>query len=276
MKNRRNPAGKWCVTILILTAIFGAVFYSIACDQNKNDGHGKVSHYTDLEIAKRGDGSHNMSARKDYTGFTVMFNPSNHTPDWVGWELLGTEVQGDVARANNFWQDKELTGCPHTKDYTNSGYDRGHMCPSADQKWSVEAMNDCFVMANMCPQSHSLNAGAWATLEDKERAWAKRDSAIVVVAGPIYGDTDTTRLGSAGVRVPSAFFKVLLAPYLDAPRAIGFVYPNMTSPGNMRDYSVSVDKVEEITGLDFFSNLPDDIEEAVEAECNFNAWLNPR
>ena len=89
---------------------------------------------------------------KEYTGFTLSFNSDNKTPNYVSWELLGEEVQYDIDRSDNFWQDTSVTGCPTTKDYTNSGYDRGHMCPAADQKWSQQAMYDCFVMANICPQ----------------------------------------------------------------------------------------------------------------------------
>ena len=133
-------------------------------------------------------------------------------------------------------------------------------------------MNDCFVMTNMCPQDHSLNSGAWNTLENKERNWAARDSAIVIVAGPIYEPADTKRIGKAGVRVPSGFYKVLLAPYVKEPRSIAFIYPNMSSPGNMEKYVTTVDEVEKLTGLDFFCNLPDSIENKVEAVSSFREW----
>lgn len=212
------------------------------------------------------------SEEKSYEGFRVSFNADNRTPNWVAWELLGSETEGEVGRTNKFWQDEELEGCPTTDDYKRSGFDRGHMCPAADQKWSQTAMEDCFVLANICPQDHSLNSGAWKTLEDKERQWARRDSRIVIVAGPIYENSDTQRIGEAGVRVPSAFFKVMLAPAIDKPRAIGFVYPNMTAPGNMQNYSMTVDEVEEITGYDFFYNLPDDIENEVESKASFVEW----
>lgn len=209
----------------------------------------------------------------DYTGFTVSFNPDNHTPNYAAWELLGSETEGSATRDDgDFWQDTGVKGCPESRDYSRSGFDRGHMVPAADQKWSVKAMRDCFSMANMCPQKHELNAGAWKTLEAKERLWAQRDSALVIVAGPIYNDSDKKRIGATGVRVPSAFFKVLLAPYADRPRAIGFVYPNMKAPGNMQDYAISVDEVERLTGLDFFSTLPDDIENEIEANFHFKTW----
>lgn len=229
-------------------------------------------HYPDLDRVILPEGT--PSQIKDYTGFSLSFNKQNHTPNYVAWELLGEEISNEVERNNNFWQDFEVEGCPSYKDYTGSGYDRGHMCPAADQKWSIEAMNDCFVMANMCPQDHNLNAGAWNTLENKERQWARRDSAIIIIAGPVFDDSNkkTFGKGNVNIRVPSAFFKVFLAPYVESPRAIAFVYPNMASPGNMQDYAMSVDDLENILGYDFFSALPDSLENRIEANYSFVEW----
>lgn len=259
-----------CVAIIVIifNVTRSASQEASAHEKNAGRADGTVR-YPDLETAK---GAPSGSVTKTYEGFTICFNPHNRTADWVGWELLGSEVSDEVSRSDNFWQDYDLKGCPSPADYRRSGYDKGHLCPAADQKWSTEAMSDCFVMSNMTPQEHTLNAGAWQTLEKKERLWAQRDSAIVIVAGPIYKDSDTKRIGESGVRVPSAFYKVLLAPYLDSPRAIGFIYPNMKCPGNMADYSMSVDKVEEITGLDFFASLPDEIENNVEKSASFTDW----
>lgn len=209
---------------------------------------------------------------KNYEGFKVSFNKDNRTPNWVAWELLASETSGGEARYNKFWQDEELEGCPTTADYSNSGYDRGHLCPAADQKWSSTAMVDCFSLGNMAPQDHALNTGAWKTLENKERIWAERDSAILIVAGPIYTDSDRDRIGGGGVRVPGAFFKILIAPYLDKPRGIAFVYPNMSAPGNMENYVMTIREVEKLTGMDFFYNLPDEIEDAVESVASFKDW----
>lgn len=228
---------------------------------NHFDGLDKVMIPTDL-----------TSQVKEYTGFTLSFNKDNRTPNYVAWELLGTEVSNEVSRTDNFWQDSDIIGCTKHSDYTGSGFDRGHMCPAADQKWSEAAMNDCFVMANMCPQLHDLNADAWETLESKERIWAKRDSAVMIIAGPIYTEDDQSYIEKSKVRVPGAFFKVLLAPYLDEPRGIAFVYPHMKCPGNMQDYATSIDEVEKITGFNFFSELPDDIEAKVEATFSFTEW----
>ena len=228
------------------------------------------THYPGLETVKLKEGMPEQI--KQYTGFTVSFNKENHTPNYVAWELLGSEISYEVERSNTFWQDSDIDGCPAHRDYTHSGYDRGHMCPAADQKWSQEAMIDCFVMSNICPQDHNLNAGAWNTLENKERQWALRDSAIMIIAGPVYQDTDSKRIGDIGVRVPGAFFKAFLAPYVKEPRAIAFVYPNMASPGNMQDYAMSIDDLEDILGYDLFPALPDDIENKVESRFSFTEW----
>lgn len=209
---------------------------------------------------------------KEYTGFTLSYNKDNRTPNYVAWELLGTEVSTEWPRTDYFWQDYDIDGCTKHSDYTGSGFDRGHMCPAADQKWSEQAMNDCFVMANMCPQLHDLNGGAWERLEEKERTWAKRDSAVMIIAGPIYNEDDGQYIEKSKVRIPGAFFKVLLAPYLDEPRGIAFVYPHMSCPGNMADYATSINEVEKITGFDFFSELPDEIEDKVEASYSFTDW----
>ena len=233
-------------------------------------GSNKPMHYDGLE--KVSIPTIFASQIKEYTGFTLSFNKENKTPNYVAWELLGSEVSSEVSRTDNFWQDKDIEGCPAHRDYTNSGYDRGHMCPAADQKWSIDAMNDCFVMANMCPQLHDLNAGAWETLESKERLWAKRDSAVMIIAGPIYTEDDDKYFGNAKVRVPGAFYKILLAPYVENPRGIAFVYPHMKCTGNMQNYATSIDEVERITGFDFFSELPDDIEEKVESAYSFTEW----
>lgn len=209
---------------------------------------------------------------KDYHGYRVSFNRDNHTANWVAWELLSNETQGEVARYKKFWHDEEIAGCAFTDDYKHSGYDRGHLCPAADMKWSTESMVDCFSLANIAPQDGNLNRGAWNTLEDKCREWAKRDSALIIVAGPIYSDTDKKRIGTSGVRVPGAYYKVIAAPFQSEPRGIAFVYPNMSAPGNMENYVMTIRDVEKLTGLDFFYNLPEDIEEKVENVASFREW----
>lgn len=274
--NRTFPTGLILISLLVVTAI---ATFSItkACQtrqltENTNRYANSMSGVKSSDLLLVGIPERIPSELVKYEGFILSFNAENHTPNWVAWELTGIKTEGVVSRKNRFWQDPTIYGCPESSDYSHSGYDRGHMIPAADQKWSTTAMSDCFAMTNICPQDHSLNSGAWATLENKERQWAQRDSSIIIIAGPIYTSNDKTYIGASKVRVPSAFFKVIAAPYLSKPRGIAFVYPNMASPGNMRNYSMPIDTLEKITGFDFLYNLPDDVETAIESTADFKTW----
>ncbi|MCH5226070.1 MAG: DNA/RNA non-specific endonuclease [Muribaculaceae bacterium] len=210
---------------------------------------------------------------KDYTSFTVNYNKSNHTANYVAWELLDSETSGSANRNSyKYWVDNDIEGCLSTDfGYSSYNYERGHMCPAADNKWSGAAMKDCMVMTNMCPQLRELNSGLWGTLEEKERSWANRDGAIWIIAGPIYAVSDNLYVGDAQARVASSYFKAFL--YTGSkPRAIAFIFQNGSNPGNLSNYAVSIDELERQTGYDFFPALDDSIEEAIESVCDFSAW----
>ncbi len=209
-----------------------------------------------------------------YPGFTVSFNKDYHMPNWVAWELTRQEASAnEVTREKGtFMADPDVPGCPDLADYKSSGYDRGHMCPAGDMKWSADAMQACFFLTNMCPQDNALNTGAWNSLETKCRNWAVRDSAIIIICGPVLSDKLPRTIGPNRVPVPERFFKVVLAPFANPVRGIGFIMANGKVPGGMQAAAVSIDEVEEITGFDFFASLPDDIENKIEAECNFPRW----
>ena len=207
-----------------------------------------------------------------YPGFTVCFNREMHVPNYVVWELTAQETSGDVERVKNFFQDTDVDGCPTPNDYRKSGYTRGHMAPAADMKWSAEAMRASNNLTNICPQTAAMNSGAWSKLEENCRTWARRDSAIVIVCGPVLTDRMPLHIGKTRVAVPERFFKVVLAPYADPPRGIGFVMPNGKVAGGVQSQAMSIDEVEAITGLDFFSALPDDIENEVEKQNSYPLW----
>lgn len=209
----------------------------------------------------------------DYSGMTVSFNSETHEPNWVAWELLGSETTGLHTRESQFSVDENVKGCATPADYRRSGYDRGHMAPAGDMKWSRQSMRESFLMTNICPQAGELNRGAWQKLEEKCRQRAEVDSAVIIVCGPVFRKGEAVeRIGETGVAVPRQFFKVVLSPYADPPVAIGFLMPNGPVVGGMQRCAVPVDSVEAVTGYDFFAALPDDVEGAVESQCNFARW----
>lgn len=212
---------------------------------------------------------------KGYTGFNVSYNKDYHAPNYVAWELTSAEAtSNNTTTSRDYWQDSSITGCaPVSQGWFDLGYDRGHMCPAADQKWSSKAMDDAAVMANICPQLSSYNQGIWAKLEGKERDWAKTYGSIYIICGPIYTDVDQTYIGSARTRVAGAFFKAFLYYNGANSRAIAYVIPHLSSGlGSYSAYAMSIDDLEKATGYDFFSALPDDIEKVVEASYDPSKW----
>lgn len=207
----------------------------------------------------------------EHTGYTVSHNSKWKIPNWVGYELTRREANGTNPRDDCFAPDPLVRGNKaQLSDYRNSGYDRGHMASAADMKWSKKVMRESFYLSNMCPQNSSLNRGDWNDLEEKVRVWARRDSAVIVVCGPIVSKRPE-KIGN-NVAVPEAFFKVVLSPFRKNPQAIGFIMPNRAGNNPLSHYAMSIDEVEKRTGMDFFSALPDDVEDDIESNYNLKFW----
>ena len=217
-----------------------------------------------LEIPKTVGKRDEMVIR--HLGYTVSYNNFYKTPNWVAWELTRQETEGDEERTNKFLPDPELPE-PRvtTSDYTRSGYDRGHMAPAADMKWSSRAMKESFYMSNICPQNRKLNRDDWGDLEESCRKWAEKYGTVHIACGPIYDTKSPKRIGKNRVAVPDRFFKVVLIYNRKNPMAMGFLFDNKAHHQNLKNYMVTVDKVEEETGLDFFPKVPDSIEERIES-----------
>lgn len=146
------------------------------------------------------------------TAFTLKYNEKTKQADWVAYELTLDEVFGSEAkRSNAFKTDKDITsGTATNDDYKYSGFDRGHLAPAADMKFSKTAMEESFLFTNICPQNPTFNRGMWASLEAMVRYWALVNEAILVVSGPIFYSPEFKTIGETKVGIPDAFFKVIL------------------------------------------------------------------
>ncbi len=209
----------------------------------------------------------------NHTGYTVSYNKEWRIPNWVAYELTKDEVDGSVTRENNFQDDPSIYGEPSSSEYTHSGYDRGHMAPAGDMKWSETAMKESFYMTNICPQNHNLNGGDWKDLEEHVRFLAKKYNSVYVCCGPIV-QTKHATIGYSfePIVVPNAFFKVLLRQRDSTWTAIGFKMDNKAGHNSLATYAMSVDELEKLTEIDFFYNLPDSIEEFVEGSYVLSDW----
>lgn len=208
-----------------------------------------------------------------YDAFDVHFNSERGIANCALYELTRSELNGTAERGNEFTVDSGVKGCPSPEDYAGSGFDRGHLVPAGDLKWNGTAMRQSFLLTNVGPMHKALNEGGWAKLEEKVREWTARDSALLVFTGPVVSDGDTT-LTSGRVKVPSAYYKLIMAPCVRPMRVIAFIYPNGHSGGRLQQYAVSVDEVERRTGLDFFPTLPDDEQQRLESSIHIDAWTH--
>ena len=205
--------------------------------------------------------------------YRLSYNPATRLPVWVAWHLTAEHTDGPYSRKGIKFAEDEDVPVPRATnmDYVNSGYDRGHICPSGDNKWSEEAQLQSFLYTNCCPQLHNLNAGDWNELEGKCRKWAQQYGGVYIVSGSLLLNKKHKTIGKNKVVVPEAFFKVVLCMEGE-PKAIGFIYRNEANNKTMSSYVNTVDDVERLTGLDFFSALPDEVEREVEAKADLADW----
>jgi endonuclease G len=212
----------------------------------------------------------------DERDFVLSFNAKRLDPNWVAWELHPRYL-GSARRKNDFRADEALpAGTPRVtpQDYLHSGYDRGHLCPSADRNATEEMNSLTFLMTNMVPQVHELNAGPWERLEDHERDLAtKPGAAVYIAAGPLF-DANPPTIGR-GVAVPRAMYKIIVA-LRSGQRAAevtadalvtSVIVPNerWVAGHAWNEFVASVDEIERQSGYDFLNAVPDAAEGPLEA-----------
>ncbi|MBR3066019.1 MAG: DNA/RNA non-specific endonuclease [Bacteroidales bacterium] len=208
-----------------------------------------------------------------YQGFIVNYNTKWLIPNWVAYELTAEEVDGRIPRAKGFGMDMDYREKQAMReDYSNTGWDKGHMAPSADMKWSQTAMNESFYLTNICPQDRTLNGRDWHTLEKRVREWAIEYGVVWVVCGPYVLDNTYGTIGDQSVVVPDGFFKAILRKEGRKYTAIAFLLENSKKRQPIHDTVVSVDAVEALVGYDLFTNLRKHIEESVESRSNIRDW----
>ena len=208
-------------------------------------------------------------------GYTTSYNCETKNANWVAWHLTEEHTAGPWSRDGiPYMVDDDVNGPRQELEdwFTHDlPIDHGHMCPAGDNKWSEDAMVQTFLLTNMCPQNSALNRGDWEELESRCRGWANHYGEVYIACGPIFYSQNYKTIGDNKVGVPDAFYKVVLRMG-KKPQALGFIYPNDGTHHKMSYYVLSVDDVESRTGIDFFYNLPDDIENEVESSYNLSRW----
>ncbi len=214
-------------------------------------------------------------------GYVLAHDARLKIPLWVQYELRREEVGGPADRKDNFKPDPTIPFGSRAEltDYRGSGLDRGHMAAAEDMSRSDKTMTESFLLSNMAPQvGVGFNQGLWKDLEAAARGWAQQRGAVTIITGPVFAETNRfvgyKVIGTNHVAMPTHCYKIVVdARDRQNVQALAFLVPNQDVSGrSLQEFLTSVDEVERLTGLDFLSALPKQVQEVVEAKKPIQAW----
>jgi endonuclease G len=204
--------------------------------------------------------------------YTLSYNEKYEQAEWVAYELKIQKGKRNHFKRPFFIEDpKVTTKSADWKNYKNSGYDKGHLCPAGDMTFDKSAYDDTFFTSNITPQLHEFNDGVWNRLEEKVRYWSEKYDGVYVITGGVLTNFLPT-IGKEKVAIPDRFYKIVLNNANGKYKVIAFLVPNAKSDKPLYNFTVSVDDIEKITGIDFFPNIEDSIENKLEKNKDYKDW----
>jgi len=208
-----------------------------------------------------------------HIGYITSYNHIHEQANWVAYTLSPQKLMGVVERSNKFSPDPLIAPeTANTHDYTKSGFDRGHLAPAADMKYSETAMRECFYLSNISPQAPKFNRGIWKKLEEKVRDWASKTNQIFIVTGPILNNHLVNKIGREHqITVPEYFFKAVVDTN-KMGNGIAFVMKNQGSQLPLKTFAITIDSLEHLTGRNFYFQIPQKKQEKIEKTVHFEHW----
>jgi len=207
-----------------------------------------------------------------HNNYTLSYVEKYEQAEWVAYELKLEEISNSNFKRPFFIEDNRVkTGSADWRNYKRSGYDKGHLCPAGDRKFSKKAFEETFLTSNISPQKHDFNDGIWNRLEHKVRYWAIKYDGVYVITGGVL-ENGLATIGNENVAVPKYFYKVLLDEYKGIYKMIGFLVPAVDSEKPLYEFVVPVDEIERRTGIDFFPKLDNVTEARLEKSSDYKNW----
>jgi endonuclease G len=207
------------------------------------------------------------------TGYLVGYSDALGDPLWAAYHLVDRPLKESPPRPEDFNVDARTMARIDSAIYNRSGYDRGHLAPNyaIATHFGKQAQEETFLMSNVVPQKHSLNAGLWKSLEQKIATnYPARFGEVWVIAGPVFGPKPEKL--RRRVTVPEACFMIVVDESDGRVRVEAFLFPQDANGPELARYLVTVDEIEQRTGLDFLAALPDEAENALEAKRAARVW----
>lgn len=267
------PMNRKYIYPLIAIAIALAVFYYDS--KLENDIQEQV--YENAESVKTDTNTNFLPTSTTgqvvhHENYSLSYNEEHEQAEWVAYELKRSHLVNTNYKRPYFEIDRSVrTKAAHWKNYKKSGYTRGHLCPAGDRKFTKAAHDETFLTSNISPQTQEFNAGIWNRLENKVRYWAQRNDGVFVVTGGILQD-GLNSIGEEEVSIPQQFYKVILDYNNGNPKMMAFLLDHKDSNLPLYEFVVPTDSIEKLTGIDFFPQLDDSIEDRLEASATYKQW----
>ena len=222
----------------------------------------------------------------EHKALMLVYSEKHEQAKWVAHIISPEIINGGVGRTNDFREDTMIkTGSSVEADYfvkkdvkgktvyNGFGYDRGHLAPSADFKWSKIALSESYLYSNMSPQLGDFNRGGWAELEGMLRSYVYENKVpLFIITGPVLTDDLKPIPESINkVSIPKHFYKIAYDKQNN--KAIAFIMPNKKIYNPIEYFATSIDSIEVITGIDFFANIDSDIEKNIESQTDYKPFL---
>lgn len=257
------------LAILLILGIYGYDWYQKQQETNTIIDEGKTPKTTTneyfLPTSTTGEVVH-------HDNYSLSYSEPHEQAEWVAYELKASHLSNTNHKRPYFEVDKAVkTKAAHWRNYKKSGYDKGHLCPAGDRRFTKAAHDETFLTSNISPQEHEFNSGVWNRLEQKVRYWAKKNDGVFVVTGGILKDGLKT-IGNDKVAVPNQFYKIVLDNTNGKIKMLAFLMPHEDSNQPLYKFVVPVDRIEQLTGIDFFPELDDKIENKLEASSSYKKW----
>ena len=267
VKNRKNKI-VYTILLLLCATLFWYLenFYTPATYSETGDSVGRT------EIPRSLWPSSTTGGIVQHNHFMLSYHEGYEQAEWVAYRLDRSHLTKDDRKRPYFIEDpKVVTKSADWRNYKGSGYDRGHLCPAGDRRFSEYAYNETFYTSNVSPQRKDFNAGIWNRLEQQVRYWAKSDGPLTIITGGVL-ERGLPTIGEEGVGVPKYFYKIVVRGTGDAMEMIAFLIPHREDTGSLKKFVVPVDRLEELTRIDFFPGLPDGLEDVLEAGTDIDSW----
>lgn len=204
--------------------------------------------------------------------YSLSYSEPNEQAEWVAYELKKEQLSQNNFDRPYFEIDEAVsTKAAHWRNYKKSGYDRGHLCPAGDRRFEKSAYIETFLTSNISPQKHNFNSGIWNSLEQKVRKWALEYDKVYIVTGGVLKNTSLA-IGEENVTVPNYFYKIIVSENDKGYKSLAFLIPHKNTNNPLSEFVITIDSIEELTGIDFFPNLDDEIENSLEASKSYSRW----